>query len=69
MAKIIEAYHHNSVNMKTRESKTNIKVAREKDYDPVLYAVRTCCYNKATRRIERPFSALSLYTAVDCARV
>lgn len=43
-----EAYHHNSVNMKTRESKTNIKVAREKDYDPVLYTVRTCCYNKAT---------------------
>ena len=63
MAKIIEAYHHNSVNMKTRESKTNIKVAREKDYDPVLYTVRTCCYNKA-RPEETFFSHYTLQLIV-----
>ena len=58
-----EAYHHNSVNMKTRESKTNIKVAREKDYDPVLYTVRTCCYNKA-RLLETFFSHYTLQLIV-----
>ena len=65
MAKIIEAYHHNSVNMKTRESKTNIKVAREKDYDPVLYIQYAHVVTIRLRRDEciietreRPFSLI-----------